>query len=632
MAQIFGCIATGQPASVSSIVAGMGRSQARPRWHPPGAASNGRPEVWADEAAGVGLGWQSARDLGGMGLLDGARREAGAFVLDGEVYRLPASVGPAAPDRAGAISALHARLGSDFVASLDGSFALALYDAARRRLLLATDRFSTRTLYWTLSGGRFLFTSELKGLLGVPGFSPQIDPAALAECFAFHRILSDRTLLENVERLPPATILEYDLDGQGVRRRAYWRLEEEVGRRQPLTPARLEAITETFRDAVVTRAESARKAGLSLSGGLDSRAIAAVLAAERRPLTTCTTGIQGCTDERLARRMCAITGSAHHFYALTRERIQGYLQALRDAVLVTDGMILIGGFPAGLTQVFCDDHGIDVLFRGHGGENARLEKAWPFQINEQALALRTPQDLLSHLRNTFVAAPRGLEWGRLFPARNGRPTLETALASLEAFASRSGSLTPAEVLSVLYLLQNDGREVPGTRNALRGHTEMALPYLDYRFLSEVLATEVSARRGQAIHRAIIQRFCPALLKVANSNTGAPVDASPLRTALSDKLNTLGRKLRLPGFRHYHYMEAWIRDYLAEEVRAIVLDRRTLDRGLFDRDYLGQLVDQARGDASLSRLLNLIVNLEIWCRLFLDGEARPEGVVPVAVRG
>jgi asparagine synthase (glutamine-hydrolysing) len=333
--------------------------------------------------------------------------------------------------------------------------------------------------------------------------------------------------------------------------------------------------------------------------------------------------MEGCTDERLARRISSIAGVSHFFYALTRDRIQGYVDALRAAVFITDGMILVGGFPGGLAQAFCDDHAIDVLLRGHGGENARLEKAWPFQVDGRVLGLRTREDLLAHARGALSTAPRELDWGRLFPGGGVRPTPEAAGAALEAlFTSFDPALLPAEVMSLCYLTQCDSREVPNTRNALRAHAEMALPYLDYRFLSEVLATSVAERSGSAVHLAIVRRFCPRLMRVPNSNTGAPLDASPLRAALSDKLNSLLRKVRFPGFRHYHYMEVWIRDYLAEQVRALVLDKRTLDRGLFGREYLKELVEKARGDASLSRLLNLIVNVEIWCRLFLDGEARP----------
>jgi asparagine synthase (glutamine-hydrolysing) len=614
MAQLFGCIHPRDPAGAAAAARNMGRWQQRP--------SQSAPEIWTDAATAAGLGAVGSREYGGLTPLEPSGEGRGAILLDGEIYRAATGNGGVPPRGPEAIGRLHAEAESGVAARLDGSFALAIHDARRKKLILATDRSSTRTLYWARVADGFLFASELKAFLGAPWFRPRLDPAAVSECFAYHRILSNRTLLEGVERLPPATVLEVDLESGSVRKERYWRPEDEVRRREPLSAERLEAISAAFHDAVLARLPAAN-IGVSLSGGLDSRAIVAILAAEHRKAATCTTGMEGCTDERLARRISSIADVAHFFYPLTREKIQGYVEALRAAVFITDGMILVGGFPGGLTQAFCDDHGIDVLLRGHGGENARLEKAWPFQVDDRVLSLRTRDDLLLHARASLSAAPRDLDWGRLFPESESRPTPAAAAAALEALVSSfDGDLSPAELASLLYLAQNDSREVPNTRNALRSHAEMALPYLDYRFLSEVLATAVSERCGPAIHLEIVRRYCPRLMKVPNSNTGAPLDASRLRQALSDKLNTLLRKVRFPGFRHYHYMEVWIRDYLAAEVRALILDERTLGRGLFGRDYLTDLVERARGDASLSRLLNLIVNLEIWCRLFLDGEARP----------
>jgi asparagine synthase (glutamine-hydrolysing) len=98
-----------------------------------------------------------------------------------------------------------------------------------------------------------------------------------------------------------------------------------------------------------------------------------------------------------------------------------------------------------------------------------------------------------------------------------------------------------------------------------------------------------------------------------------VDASRFRVLVTDKVNTLLKRLKVPGFRHYHYMEQWLQGFLAEQVRAIVLDERTLARGVFPRGALIALMERARGDSGMSRLVNFVMNVEIWCRLFMDGE-------------
>jgi asparagine synthase (glutamine-hydrolysing) len=617
MAQMHGCVLPGDPARVRNTIDAMGRAQQR--------RFQSAADLWIDEDGGVGLGCLTDREVGRLGTFGADRHAHGAWVLDGEVYRLSVQarsvVGAPVRDLAAAIPLLYEAFGSDFVKHLDGSFCIALYDASRRTLLVANDHFSTRTMYWTQAGGRLLFASELKALIATPFVSRRLDVTALSQAFAFNRILGEHTLLEDVRRLQPATIVEYDISNRRVELREYWRADADVIRRHALDADRTARIVESFRDAVRVRVPENRRIAVSLSGGLDSRAVVAVLADDKRHAFTCTTGIAGCADQHIAKRIARVASTTHSFYELKREQIESYLDALRAAVFSVDGMMLVGGFPGGLTQKFCEDTSVDVLLRGHGGENARLGTAWPFQVNETVLRMPAGGDVRPYVRSTLWTAPKQMDWSVLFAENGVRPSPDLANDSLDAIIGRfRKDLTAAETLNLLYLTQNDGNAVPTTRNGLRGYTEMALPYLDYEFMSLVLGTDARQRCGSDIHLAIVRTCCPALVRVANSNTGAPLDASPLRLAATDKLNAVLRRLQLPRFRHYHYMEQWIKGFLADEVRAIALDERTIARGMFTRRCLTDLVEEGTRNASMSRLLNLIVNLEIWCRLFLDGDA------------
>ena len=633
MSQIFGAINPLDPAGAAALLANMGRLQRR--------SSQAPATTWTDASGRGGLGGLFSREHGCMGTLPTVAGPPGAWLLDGEIYRLspsaeaawrehrgdlldPHGAEPGRPPLAYAIPLLYARFGSDFVSHLDGSFCVALHDPRQRTLILANDRFATRAMYWSHYGGAFLFASELKGLLAASFLPRTIDIRALSEFFAFNRVLGDRTLLEHVRRLAPATRLEYDSASGALEQHVYWTPVDDVARRLPLSPQRLDAMTAAFRRSVILRSPPESRVGISLSGGLDSRVIAAIMAGERRPVHTCTTGIVGCADQRLARRVARAASASHSFYALTREMVQRYVDALHTAIRLTDGMVLVGGFPAGLTQVFCDEHRIDILLRGHGGENARLQDAWPFQVNDAVLTMRSRSELLGHLRRVLWTTPPQVDWPRLFPDAHLRPAEALADASLsELLGQFPADLTPAETMNLLYLSQVDATGPPATRSGLRAHTEMGLPYLDYPFISLILATDARERCGPTIQHGIIRRTAPSLMRIPNSNTGAPLDASSLRLTVTDKLNTLMRRLQLPGFRHYHYMELWIKDLLAAQVDALVLDKRTLSRGLYDPRYLTRLVGDSRSDTSMSRLLNLVVNLEIWFRLFCDGEALTE---------
>jgi asparagine synthase (glutamine-hydrolysing) len=312
-----------------------------------------------------------------------------------------------------------------------------------------------------------------------------------------------------------------------------------------------------------------------------------------------------------------VAGTEHHFLELQKEMVAEYPQALRRAAFVRDELLLFGGFPGRLTEQFCVETGVRTLLRGHGGENLKLAEAWPFQVTPGVAEMRSPSDLRPHLRRVLASCPADVDLDRLLGTKPGGVVESLDAAIAEATSHRS--LSAAEIMSTLYLVQNDGREVPLTRNGLRGLADMAVPFIDYALLDLVLATRVHDRRDVALHVAILRRLSPRMLRIGNSNTGAPVDASPLRLYVTDKVNTLLKRLRVPGFRHYHYMDEWLQGFLAEQVRAVILDPRTLARGVFPRDVLTALVDRARRDRGLSRLVNFVMNVEIWCRLFVDGE-------------
>jgi asparagine synthase (glutamine-hydrolysing) len=574
------------------------------------------PVVWLDPTPGVGLGCIPDDPPHRLEVLPSSGATAAQpSVLDGVLYR-----GPVAGDTSPEVAILeqYRERGSALLDDLDGSFCLALYLDDRRQLVVANDRFSTRALYWTEHRGRFMFSSEMKALLAVPGVPTDLDRSALAQSAGFSRILDHRTLVRNIWRLPGATMLEWS-EGSGVRIRRYWHIESQVSERQPMTSERQDNLIDAFRNSVKVRATRAAPLGISLSGGLDSRAIAAVLAAESIPAVSCTTGFPGSADQRLAAQVAAVAGTDHHFFELRKDAIAEYPTALRAAAFVRDEPLLFGGFPGRLQETFCATFGIRTLLRGHGGENVKLAEAWPFQITPAVLSMNRAAELRPHLRRVLASCPEDADLDGLLP-EDGAPPVATLLdAAIDTAIAAHAPLMPAEIMSALYLVQNDGMEVPLTRNGLRGRAEMALPFLDYRVLDVALATRVQDRLHAGTHVAIMRRLAPGLLRIGNSNTGAPVDASRFRVLVTDKVNTLLKRLKVPGFRHYHYMEHWLQGFLAEQVRAIVLDERTLARGVFPRGALIALMERARGDSGMSRLVNFVMNVEIWCRLFMDGE-------------
>lgn len=172
-----------------------------------------------------------------------------------------------------------AEQGAAALGQFNGMFALAFWDSRERSGLLARDPFGVKPLYYApLPGGRLIFASEIKALLLHPELSPSIDAAGLQDYLAFLWTPDPRTVLAGVYKLPPGHLLEWK-DGQFAVRR-YYELPAPDSGPPPSDGEAAEALRAHLRQAVRRQRVSDVPVGLFLSGGLDSSALLAAMAAE----------------------------------------------------------------------------------------------------------------------------------------------------------------------------------------------------------------------------------------------------------------------------------------------------------------------------------------------------------------
>lgn len=184
---------------------------------------------------------------------------------------------PPAATEAQVVLAAWRRWGEDALARLEGSFALALWDEAERRLWCATDFLASRPLYFRHDGGRLAVASEPRALLaaGAPCRLNLRKFALMGTLFGAAR--DDETLFKGIRALRAATLLRFDAGG--LRIRPYWSADR-LGR---ITGPRsdgewVEACREAFDEAVRCRMPAEGPCTVMLSGGLDSSAVAATVA------------------------------------------------------------------------------------------------------------------------------------------------------------------------------------------------------------------------------------------------------------------------------------------------------------------------------------------------------------------
>jgi asparagine synthase (glutamine-hydrolysing) len=252
--------------------------------------------VWVDNDAGVALGHRRLAivDVSSAGHQPmasmGGRYQ---IVYNGEIYNhleirreLESKLGSIAwrghSDTETLLLAIETWGAADALRRCVGMFALAAWDRLRRRLILARDRFGEKPLYFGRFGGHFVFGSELKALSVYPGFDDEIDRDSLALFLRHCYVPEPRTIYRNVNKLPPATIVEIDDRGEPGTADQYWRVTETIdsGRQHPFVGSDKEAVNslETLLSASVGLQMMADvPVGAFLSGGIDSSLVVALM-------------------------------------------------------------------------------------------------------------------------------------------------------------------------------------------------------------------------------------------------------------------------------------------------------------------------------------------------------------------
>jgi asparagine synthase (glutamine-hydrolysing) len=312
-----------------------------------------------------------------------------------------------------------------------------------------------------------------------------------------------------------------------------------------------------------------------------------------------------------------LTGTKHSFLQLSSEYLQGFLAQLREMVRLTDGMYLSHGLTEMLALGFLKSAPIGVLLRGHCGELAKSRLAWPLHTDDQVYKLQTRADLIEYLLERWSYVSGAVDWPSIFTP-SWRPLMDHAARSSLEESLEDVDLRPSDWCVFLYLREHHRRFTVPSLELFRNAVEIRLPFADERFLAALLGGPTEWRDGTDLHRAIIASGNPALMRVRDSNTGAPIDAGPTRTLVTDKLNSVLKRLNVWGFRHYHDFDAWMERLLIESVEAELLGPRALDRGILDRERVRALVDGAkRGERGYAYLLQILLLLELWQQENID---------------
>jgi asparagine synthase (glutamine-hydrolysing) len=519
---------------------------------------------------------------------------------------------------------LYEELGDHCVEKLDGMFAFALWDRKRSRLLLARDRLGIKPLYYAINAEEIVFASEIKAILSLGVLRPELDPELLPEFLASGYVAGEETLFRGVHKLLPGHTLSWS-PGEGVRTRRYWQLPTTCGD----APSSLSACAEQVRADLIRSVRdhlmSDVPLGVFLSGGLDSSSLAALMVPlVKEPIRAFTVSFaEREADESAHAHAVARAIGAHNHRVVVSP--QDFFCALPKLVWHEDEPI---AFPSSVPLYFVSrlarEHGVKVVLTGEGADELFLGyqryrvTAWNERLGRPLWALtggsqarmrawieRLPARVRRYASRTFLAldsGPRSLFFDNfaVFPharqrelfAQPGALSHDPYAAGMQLYQQAQGgfleraSFVDLQTYLVELLMKQD-------QMSMAASIESRVPFLDHRFVERVVAL-------------------PTACKVRGFETKAV-----LREAMRDVLPKSILQRRKLGFPVP--VGSWLRGPFASVVNDLVLSPRALARGWFRREALERLYAEHRAGANHGQRLWLLANLELWQRIFIDGE-------------
>jgi len=166
--------------------------------------------------------------------------------------------------------------GKDCFRVIKGQFGIALWNGKERTLHLVTDKAGSRNIYYMKHKNSFLFSTQMKSLLAVPGLSLELDDLGIAEFFSFGYVTEDLTFFKDLRLILPGTILTY-CEGK-LSREIYWTPNVAEGSSISSIKACMEELHNRLEIAHKRCTRYIKHVGIGLSGGRDSRLSAAYFA------------------------------------------------------------------------------------------------------------------------------------------------------------------------------------------------------------------------------------------------------------------------------------------------------------------------------------------------------------------
>ncbi len=532
---------------------------------------------------------------------------------------------------------LYQRDGVECLQKLRGMFAFAIWDVKRQQLFLARDRVGKKPLAYRTDGRGLSFGSEIKAVLQDPDVEREPDPVALHHYLTYQCVPAPMCAFKGIQKLPPGHYLL--ARGGRVEVKRYWKLSylPKFEARTARAERELEAeLVRRFEEAVALRMISDVPLGAFLSGGVDSSAVVAMMCRKASgPVRTFSIGFDNDAYDELAfaRRTAEHFGTQHTEFTVRPSALEvlpklvwHYDEPYADASAV----------PTYYVSKLARDH-VTVVLNGDGGDESFAGyDRYVANALAQRLSLLTPVLGSAAFRKALDLLPHGAtsassRWRlKRFVQQLGRSPQARNAAWLAQFdpeakqqlytAAFRREVGPADAEEALYARYRETDADNFTDATLYADVT---GYLPDALLTKVdiasMAVALEARSPFLDHEFMeFAARLPARLKLDGRKTKVILKRA-LRGIVPDEV--LDR--RKMGFNAP--VDQWLRGELREMSHDLLLSRRSLERGYFQRTFVERMLrEHSQGTRNWHTQIWNLMMLESWHRSFVD-EAQAQAV-------
>lgn len=529
---------------------------------------------------------------------------------------------------------LYEEEGERCVERLRGMFSFAIWDSRDRSLVLARDRVGKKPAHYALANGALVFGSEIKSLLRHPAVKREISLEAIAAYLTFGYVPDPQTAFKGVYKLPPGHTLTFK-DGR-IRTRCYWNFNyrgESDAATLLDTNEYIERLRSLLAESVRIRLESEVPLGVFLSGGIDSSAVAALMARETgRRIKTFSIGFSEAEFDELrhARSVASLLGADHHEFVVTPD-----VCGLAEEVIWRhdEPFADVSSIPTYLLSKMAREH-VTVVLSGDGGDEVfggyeryvidrRREKfeLIPSFLRRQIL-LRLGRALPPGAYGKRYLSVNSLDAGARYVSsissfdREFRKSLfsESFLAAMNGYSPENAferifeePVSSARLDRQMYL--DSKTNLPGDilvkvdRMSMANSIETRSPLLDHRLIEY----------AQTI---------PASLKLARSNKGWE-SKYILKRAVAGLIPE--EIIHRPKQGFDVPIKRWLNREMKEMAHDLLESPGARQRGYFNpKAVAGLLQEHNQGVRDHAHSLWALLMLEIWHRMFIDHEPAASG--------